>query len=194
MRTIASFVALGAVVAAAWPAPARADILPEIAVAVDGRTVRVGGPTCKGEVPLWIEGVTSTAVVLPLPSAPEKFAGPDFEAFAGIVATAWHGAGFPGVALAVETVAPSGERSWWWATVALEGDLLRPVACSRFLQGETDFDLVGIVNSMGDSIYVVLARHIRPPEGPDGVSGYVFVHDCPIGAVPGALYELSAKR
>ncbi|MEX0713153.1 MAG: hypothetical protein WD278_12430 [Pirellulales bacterium] len=65
-------------------------------------------------------------------------------------------------------------------------------AIGEILAGQEEFDLAGIVNSDGDSIYIILARHTRQLN--DEVSGYAYVHNCPRASlIEGTLLKLTAK-
>jgi hypothetical protein len=106
----------------------------------------------------------------------------------------WRQGGLPpGLAAAIEAELADGQRSYFWATFCpssqKEYELL---AIDEFLTAPEDFDLVGIVNSTGDSIYVTLLRHNRDA-GPDEFIGHLFVHNCPrAAAIKGQLLRLEA--
>ncbi|GEM_PF-5244069 len=99
----------------------------------------------------------------------------------------WYG----GYALAIETrsndTKGDGFEYWWFTSHCREA--------TRFLETATDYDLGGVVNSTGDSIYILLTHHDRGGKE-ETVSGYAYVHNCPIPAaagMKGKLYVLGSQ-
>ncbi len=108
------------------------------------------------------------------------------------------------LAFAIEVTSNDGsERSYYLALASVDykgktisvirAESLRP-AIEKFLSVKEDYDIAGMSNSGGDSVYVVLSRHTRLPPAAQ-VTGYVYVHDCPVvlgsGITgPGKLYEM----
>jgi hypothetical protein len=104
-----------------------------------------------------------------------------------------------GVALAIKAQAEEGRYGYFWATMeyaeergaAADMQFIDP-SVGQILAGEEDFDLAGIVNSGGDSVYIILARHTRQLN--DEVSGYAYIHNCPRASlIEGTLLKLTAK-
>ena len=99
-----------------------------------------------------------------------------------------------GIALALETRLANGRRRYFWSTLRLdiEQKMFGEPVVDQFLDVEDDYDITGIVSSKGDSIYVVLSRQTRSQPAEE-ISGYVFVHNCPVGPIKGQLYRLRAE-
>lgn len=129
-------------------------------------------------------------------------------------ACTWSWGRYPGVAIAVETesrnsTATQPRRSYYWATMrwpeeSLPGrsDPQQPpklelTAVSQFLSDVGDCDITEMGNPGGDTIYVVLSQVDRLLKQGNNflnedLTGYLFVHYCPVFDISGALYELRA--
>jgi len=101
-----------------------------------------------------------------------------------------------GIALAIKTRDPqTDERNYFWSTAWVDGEggrVSRP-NLGHFLKSKIDYDLVGVVNSQSDSIYVTLVRHQRAGEA-QTFSGFVYVNNCPVApGLTGELYPLGTR-
>ncbi len=99
-----------------------------------------------------------------------------------------------GIALAIETRnSETKETSYFWSTAWVnpqESKIGKPVI-GHFLKSKNDYDVVGVVNSQGDSICIILLRHQRG-NGSQSFDGHLYVNNCPVGpGVKGVLLPLS---
>lgn len=61
----------------------------------------------------------------------------------------------------------------------------------RFLKTEVDYDLVGVVNSQGDSICITLLRHQRGNDS-QRFEGKIYVNNFPVGpGMQGVLFPVA---
>ena len=98
-----------------------------------------------------------------------------------------------GIALAIETRnSDTNEVSYFWATAwvnAGASQVGKPVF-DCFLKSKLEYDIVGVVNSQSDSIYVTLMCHQRRNDA-QSLDGYVYIQNCPVGPVEGVLLPLT---
>jgi hypothetical protein len=101
-----------------------------------------------------------------------------------------------GVAVVVEaTNEETKETSYHWATanvIAREKRVGRPTG-AQFLKSKVNYDMGCLINPESDSIYMVLSRHQRASGG-QSVSGYVFIHNCPVGTTSGSVIPFEASQ
>jgi len=99
-----------------------------------------------------------------------------------------------GIALAIETRdSKTKESSYFWSTAWVDvksSQVAKPVA-SRFLKSKIDYDVVGVLNSQGDSICITLLRHQRGNDS-QGFDGKIYVNNCPVApSVKGILLPVA---
>ena len=101
-----------------------------------------------------------------------------------------------GIAVGVEaTNEATGEISYRWSTAWVSPTTKRvgnPTG-AEFLKSKVNFDMGSLINSSGDSIYMVLSRHQRIDRG-QTVDGYVFIHNCPIGISKGSVIPFESTQ
>lgn len=153
---------------------------PETTVDAAGTPIHITATSKTGELAFTVRGEKSTPVRLPNDAWP----------ITELCACEWREYG---VALAVETRSVDKSRyRYYWATVWFDSQKLAfhsPVV-TDFLDSKRDRDIVGIVNSGGESIYIVIGKHYHNLET---VGAYVFVHGTPFWPRGGQLYQMTAE-
>lgn len=80
------------------------------------------------------------------------------------------------------------QRYYYWGTVWAGEGRLGQVTSGRILKSRDNFDITGLRNSTGDSIYVVLLRHARGAG--EAIFGYVYTNNCPV--LPASMHDDAA--